>query len=100
LSKNETRSRTPTGLPEVPLRLSQDTKLPLGRKWGFNAQFEEYSEQDLLAFNERIKLLTGKLNDFFTELPEKIPKNTEWISGDLEIKFTSASPYQPWILNY
>jgi hypothetical protein len=45
-------------------------------KGGYKKQFEEYSEDRLLEFNERIKNLTSKFIDFRKRLPAKVPDST------------------------
>ena len=48
-------------------------KVTAREKTGFRAQFEQYSEEDLSTFNQRIKDITGKFVDFYNKLPDKIP---------------------------
>jgi hypothetical protein len=43
------------------------------QKAGFKAEFQQYSERDLLAFNQRIQNLAGKFVDFYHKLPDEIP---------------------------
>jgi len=48
-------------------------KVTAQKKRGLNAEFKQYSKDDLSAFVESIQRLTGKFVDFYHKLPDKIP---------------------------
>ena len=56
---------------KTPLTITRH-KVTARERSGFNPQFQEYSEEKLSAFNQRIKDLTGKFVDFYNKL-DKIP---------------------------
>ncbi len=53
--------------------LAQRIKITAREKKGLKIQLKPYSEDDLSAFYQRIRELSGAFGDFYTKLPDEIP---------------------------